>query len=277
MHRGSLTVSAPFPEDLADLFDDREFCDFNFSKIFDPQLKSKVPAVWLYRWVYAARNGDRFASPEFIDTVYWTLRRETFDAFQRLQPGRPISYRDWFYNKLDQFFNALTYTRLHWADDAEGEALVNPVFSGRESAVLLSATGDSCAAIELLEQFPWPEAQDLDWPAVFASVFAAKGPPGDVLGRILAHPKGILRPRGSEKQWKGNERRDRIILQALNEGQDREAICRTLDKQAVAVNLPKLLSLGCSKWIDGYFHEHGEKAMQQLISKVRRRRNAVKD
>ena len=62
--------------------------------------------------VHAARRGDRSAGFEFTDTMFWTLRPESFECFQRVHGPRAISYRDWFYAKLSQFLDILTYEKL---------------------------------------------------------------------------------------------------------------------------------------------------------------------
>ena len=96
------------------LFLDREFPDFNFCETLDPDLRpgSGPSQLALIQMVHAARQGDRSAGFEFTDTMFRTLRPESFECFQRLHGPRAISYRDWFYAKLSQFLDILTYEKL---------------------------------------------------------------------------------------------------------------------------------------------------------------------
>jgi hypothetical protein len=63
---------------------DPAFADFNFSEWWDPALKDGPSASSLYKLVYQARKGDRFAAGKFADAMSWTLRPETWDCLQRV-------------------------------------------------------------------------------------------------------------------------------------------------------------------------------------------------
>jgi hypothetical protein len=263
---------------LADLTNDVTFRDFNFSEIYDPHLKAQVRFEQLLGMVYLARAGDRFAGGEFIDAYRWTQRPETFDAFQRAHGPRPILFRDWFYNKLELFFRALTYRAVIWSTTVEGEALINPFakLPADESAVILGAEGDGPSWDILIALFPWPAARALGWEEVFVEVFRADGAPGDALRRILASPRGVPGIGGTGKQWRQNEARDRIVLQCLEQGEDPRKICRILDERFIPPDLPKLRMLRIRTWLEGYDHPNGHNAIQQLFIKIPQRRNSVK-
>jgi len=99
---------------FAYLFLDREFPDFNFSATWDPDLRpgGGPSQLKLIQMVHGARLGERGAAAGFIETMYWTLRLESFECFQRVHGPCSISYRDWFYAKLSQFLDLLVYEQL---------------------------------------------------------------------------------------------------------------------------------------------------------------------
>jgi hypothetical protein len=99
---------------LFTLLDDWELRDFNFSRLWNPDLKPGhgPDESELYRLVFESRKGLSHAALELGDTMYWTLRAPTFESFQRLHGPRPIEYKDWFYSKLHQFLSILVYEEL---------------------------------------------------------------------------------------------------------------------------------------------------------------------
>ena len=97
---------------FSDLTLDRAFEEFNFSWILDPTLSGGPSQAVLLQLVYAARQGDRSATFELVDTMCCTLREETFECFQKAHGPRPIRYRDWYYSKLLQFLEILVYEQL---------------------------------------------------------------------------------------------------------------------------------------------------------------------
>ena len=66
------------------------FPAFNRSQIVDPSLRSGPSHQDLFRLVYQARSGSRSAAMEFADVVHWTLKEETFEAFQKLHGPLPV-------------------------------------------------------------------------------------------------------------------------------------------------------------------------------------------
>src|SRR5690348_4315118 len=75
---------------------DPAFENYNFSELWDPTMKSGPGTADLYRFVTNGRLGDRHASAEFADAMYWTLRQAAFEAFQRDHGARAITYQEWF-------------------------------------------------------------------------------------------------------------------------------------------------------------------------------------
>ena len=90
----------------------RAFLGFNRSQILDPSLRTGPSHQDLFNLVYQARAGSPSAAMEFADALDWTLRQETFEAFQKIHGPLPIRYLDWFYSKVVQFLEALVYERL---------------------------------------------------------------------------------------------------------------------------------------------------------------------
>jgi len=101
-------------QDFISLDLDPHFRDFNFCDILDPTLRpgSGPDESELYRLAYKARHGDRHAVTLYANTMGRTLRKETFECFQRVHGPRPISHGHWFYAKLDQFLCILLYEEL---------------------------------------------------------------------------------------------------------------------------------------------------------------------
>ena len=74
------------------LLEDYEVKEFNFSMIWDPDLKpgGGPSETVLYKLVFQSRNDPDEGAYEFADVVRWTLRPATFEALQRVHGPRPI-------------------------------------------------------------------------------------------------------------------------------------------------------------------------------------------
>lgn len=154
-----------------DLTHTRDFLEFNFSKIADPDLGTRVSTRSLYGLIYQARTGSRTACIEFCDAFAWTVKQACCAAFQRAWGPSPIIFEDWAYLKVEQFLATLTYKELRWSGITyvEGEARPNPLVkrSPEEGNVILGAKGTVTDADELRRLFPWPRILEFDWQEVF--------------------------------------------------------------------------------------------------------------
>lgn len=254
-----------------------DFLEFNFSELADPDLAFRVSTRSLYGMIYCARAGSKAGYIEFCDAFAWTVKPACLEAFQRACGPRPITFEDWAYSKVAQFLAILTYEELRWNSltGIEGEARTNPLVkrSPEEGNVILGATGAVTDADELRSLFPWPRIIEFNWQEVFANVLAAGSNYGDALRSILDEQPST-RQSQPRRRWARNERRDNIIVELLERGDDHEAICRELDNRVIPV-LPKLAQHGVHRWYDGYGHPDCQNAIQQLFSKVRNRRKPV--
>lgn len=97
---------------LAILDVDPYFADFNFSAHRDPTLKDRVTKAELYQLAYDSRNGDDRARAEFADVMYCTLRKATFECFERTHGPQAVSHAEWMHAKLSQFFRILLYDEI---------------------------------------------------------------------------------------------------------------------------------------------------------------------
>jgi len=68
---------------LPDLDLDPAFPDFNFHDTWDPTFTPGhgPTRTQLAEWVYRSRQGEQGARLDYANTMYWTLREETFLCF----------------------------------------------------------------------------------------------------------------------------------------------------------------------------------------------------
>ena len=84
------------------------FADFNIDGL-GPQIKEGPTELRLHELVYEGRCGRKQALFEFADVMYYTLREEAFEAFQRRHGPLENAFPEWFHEKLDQFFRILLF------------------------------------------------------------------------------------------------------------------------------------------------------------------------
>jgi hypothetical protein len=267
------------------LFLDREFPDFNFCETLDPDLRpgSGPSQLALIQMVHAARWGDRSAGFEFTDTMFWTLRPESFECFQRLHGPRAISYRDWFYAKLSQFLEILTYEKLALDGFGPDGKPRTPETDKpwEEGLTVLGPGGPGTDSDDLEKTFVLADNDPAFWGEVVDEVCRAAEVRLAVLGRIMSQlrrkrgivasqepttgvPTGV-RPR---REWGRTRDRNQIIRQLLAEGKEGLEICATLDSRGVAV-LPIMKRRSIHSWLKGWDDQNLRRNIQQLFSKQR--------
>jgi hypothetical protein len=267
------------------LFLDRKFPDFNFSETLDPDLRPGAgpsqPA--LIQMVHAARRGDRSAGFEFTDTMYWTLRPEAFECFQRVHGPRAIDYRDWFYAKLSQFLDILAYQNL--ALDGlgpDGRPRTPRTDQPWEEGLTVLGPGGPGVDPDVLEKTFVPGDNDpAFWGGIVDEVCRAAGDRLAALERIMGRLRrkrgcviseasatrlpAAVRPR---REWGRTKTRNQIIRQSLAEGKDELEICASLDARGVGV-LPVMQRRGVHTYTAGWDDKDLRRSIQQLFAKQR--------
>jgi hypothetical protein len=257
---------------------DRAFPDFNFSEWWDPALQEGPSASSLYKLVYQARKGDRFAAAKFADAMSWTLRPETWDCFQRIHGHRPIAHREWFYAKLAQYIEMLVYDDLTIVEPSEYPRRLQPDELLDERFTVVGGVG-SLIQTDELEQALVPDLYgEYSW---FGLVQKVIGNPGDRAGTVRAWLREqSITPEGKPSEqprsgWRKNQERDQIILNCLDRGMASDLVSDELDKRTIPT-LPALQTRGIHRWRDGWADPKARNAIQQLFSKLQNRKKPVK-
>ena len=267
------------------LFLDRKFPDFNFSETWDPDLRpgGGPSQLSLIKLVHAARRGERSARFEFRETMYWTLRPEAFECFQRVHGPRAISYRDWFYAKLSQFFEILTYEKLELGGlGPDGRSPAPKTDQPWEEGLTVLGPGGPGADPDDLETTFVPADNDSGlWREIVYEVSKAVGDRLAVLEGIMGRlrrkrgrvasvesPTRLAPAVGPRREWGRTKRRNQIIRQSLTEGRDGPELCATLDAQAAAV-LPIMQRRGFHSYVTAWADKDLRRNIQQLLAKQR--------
>ncbi|MCL5743912.1 MAG: hypothetical protein M1541_08290 [Acidobacteria bacterium] len=267
------------------LFLDRAFPDFNFCETLDPDLRpgGGPPQLALIQMVHAARRGDRSARREFTDTMFWTLRPESFECFQRVYGPRAISYRDWFYAKLSQFLDILAYEKL--ALDGfgpDGKARTPETDKPwEEGLTVLGPGGPGADPTDIEKTFVPADNAPVFWGEIVDEVCRAAGDRLAALegimgrlrrkrGRVASVEPGAGLPAGvrPRREWGLTRKRNQIIRQLLAEGKDGQEICAALDARGVAV-LPIMKRRGVDTYVAGWAIKDLRRNVQQLFAKHR--------
>ena len=260
----------------------RSFLEFNRSQILDPSLRTGPSHQDLFQLVHEARDGSASASLELADTLDWTLREETFEAFQKIHGPLPIRYRDWFYSKLVQFLEALVYEGLSTSGLAPDGTNAEPETDQpwNEGFVVLGSVGPPVEDSEVEQAFEPSDSSVGTWLPLIKSVSASQERLR-ALQRIVAQRHSIRPVKGSEApsepktaasakkwEWAKNAERDRIIRNLLARGESRLRVCEALDEHTINP-LPIMKRYGALSWVaawkDPELHPH----LQQLLSKRR--------
>jgi hypothetical protein len=256
---------------------DRWFPDFNFHNLVDPTLTPGhgPNRTRLAEWVYRSRQGEVNPGRDFANTMYWTLREETFRCFERAHGARPIRYDDWFYCKLTQFLELLVYERLSLTYGPPPECSCKPATDRPwEEGFLVLGPAEESIAGDVQAAFA-PEDNDSKlWAEIVAEVSSALGDRVSVLEGILAR-RG--RAKGTPKvwEWKRKKRRNDLIRELLEQGKDTQTICEVLDQQHTEP-LPAMRAAGIDSWVTGWTHARVNRNIQQLVAKQKGRKKPVK-
>jgi len=228
--------------------------------------------AYLYQLVYAARQKNRLETLHVADVMRCTLRKVTFDAFERTHGPKAITYADWFYCKLLQFLEILTYERLI----AEGmpndsKASDRPWDKG---CYVSGSDGPEIEEEGLKQAFKPEDAKAFDWQWLVQEVSTASSDRGEALNRIIEDLAAENIPAKS-REWAKNKDRNRVIRNCLKRGKDSEEICRKLDKRTIDP-LPIMVRNGIRNFVAALADPSTRNAIQQMISKVGKSAKPVK-
>jgi hypothetical protein len=252
-----------------DFHTNRSFRDFNFCARWDPSLKGGPSSESLVRLVYEARQGDRSAAGEFGSAMYYTLRPAAFEAFQKRRGPYGITYTEWFYSKLKQYFEILLYLWLDVTEMAEdGNLRVRVVEQPWEEGLDGFLLHGDLVEDEEIEQALIPEDNErVGWGALVYEVSRATANRTEVLRAWLDGERSAkVANRRPLSSWEKNRERDEIILDCLKRGMSRADVCRQLDKRTIPT-LPALQKMGFQRWTDAWGDPDGRQAIQRLFSK----------
>jgi hypothetical protein len=200
---------------------DPAFADFNFSEGWDPTLRQGPASSTLYKLVCDARRGNRLAASDFADTIYWTLRPETWDCFQRVHGARPITHREWFFAKVAQFLDILVYDQLTIVGSDGQPRKLQPNEVLTDETTIWRGSGPLIQSDEIERALVAEEWATYQWLDLVQNVSDKRE---DRAGAVqtwlreqrLAHQGDpTSRPRIG---WTKNEKRDQIILHSLGRG-----------------------------------------------------------
>lgn len=256
---------------------DAAFADFNFSELWDPALRCGPNSAGLYRLAYKARGGDRAAAQMFADTMGWTLRPEAWECFQRVHGSRPVSHREWFYAKLTQFFDVLLYDELTIMDSNGPPRKRQPNELLDDGATIWGGSGPLIQPDELEQAIAAEGHAQYGWHGLVRRVLdnpmdRAAAARGWLNEQRLA---GGVRTPQHRSGWTKNQERDQVIVNCFGRGMQPASICDELNKLTICT-LPALETKGIHRWTDGWADPEARNAIQQLFSKVRKRKTHVK-
>jgi hypothetical protein len=278
---GRVSTDTVFMTDFVSLDLDPDFRRFNFCALRDPSLGpgGGPDESDLFRMAYLAQRGDKSAAAEFADTLCWTLREETFEAFQRAHGPRPLRFAHWFYAKLGQLLGILLHTEiLVYGLGLHGSAgKPETEQPWREGSGVLTGRDPAIDGEELGRAFLPEDAAQFDWAGLVRTLLAA----GE---RRLAAFEELLRERirqaearragtflGSMRRRSRNEERDMIVASCLARGEPRHEICRILDQKGIPTT-PMMRQHEVTRWTDAWSDPEFRNNVQQVFSKVKRRR-----
>ena len=247
---------------------DPAFKDFNFSAVWDQTMKCGPTNSELYLLVQKCRKGDKNALGDFADTMYWTLREAAFNAFQHEHGARAITYQEWFYYKLFQFFEILLFTKLHVAVESEIRWVESDEVLEKRAIVI----GSQGLVVQLdeLQDALGPENNICRlWFDLAQTVSESSNDRLAVAQEWLRSQRAPERS-SSKRGWTKNQERDQIILNCLERGMKTQLICLELDKRTIDT-LPDLQARSIHRWMDGWADPEARKAIQRLLSKLPRR------
>jgi|SRR5271170_6239913 len=261
---------------LPSLDPDQDFNDFNFSFLWDPALKKGPTELQLLELVHEGRAGKKSALNDFADAMYYTLRRQAFDAYQRFHGPVGFGYCEWFHAKLSRFLEILLYQSLH-ATGFVNDKFVSKIadWPVEEGFTIISFDGEIVQPDEI-EGIAEPE--DNTCPAWWGLVRTITEHPEDRLKAaqewLNNHRKENHSTSSRASGWTKNRERNQIIRNCHGQGMDLDKICLELDKRTI-ITLPALQARGLHRWADALKNPEARKSIQVLFSKVLQRKKLV--
>jgi hypothetical protein len=254
---------------LPSLDPDQDFNDFNFSFLWDPALQKGPGELQLLKLVHEGRRGRRSALAEFADAMYFTLRPQAFDSYQRFHGPVGFGHREWFHAKLSRFLEILLYQSLH-VTGVVNDKLVHKTtdWTVEEGFTIISFDGETVQPDEIEEAVGPEHNVCREWL--------------DLAQTITEHPEDRLKAaqewlnkRRKENTstssqtsgWTKNRERNQIVGNCLSRGMERREICLELDKRTIPT-LPSLQAKGLYRWADAWVNSEGGKSIQTLFSKA---------
>ncbi len=272
---------------------DWHFLNFNFSEVYDPFLRpGRGPnSSWLYQLAYLARQGDSGYVWEFSDVMQWTLKKLSYESFQQAHGIRPITWEEWYLEKLRQFLTTFLFGELledqmplpgGWDKLSK---LGRNGMPDQSKIGEISGTQPEIGWDELLEAFPAEVAEEQDWHDLLWRLHQAGERRVEALRRIVANRINTRerqtqpapqpdRPRKSRRRRSPNELRNQIILTALEEGKSREQICELLDRKAIET-LPSMRELRVTSWVEAWEDRELRQSIQEMITRTIERHGAA--
>jgi len=268
---------------------DPDFCNFNFCSLWDPALRpgSGPSEFELYKLAYLARASERHAVAEYAYTMDWTLRAETFECFQKVHGPRPIRHAHWFFAKLEQLLSIFLYDELlvygMGANGAAGRPRTNQPW--KEGTGVLTGTPGVIQGSKLEEAYCPEDSERGDWMLLLRRLLAIGEDRGAEFERILDEQirergrsgtgSGTPRSKATTKRRTRNAERNSIIINCLDRGDDREEICRVLDRKGIETT-PQMRRCKVNRWSEAWEDPEFHNNVQQLITKAKTRHNRVK-
>ena len=254
------------------LYDDDDFRNYSFCEIWNPSLAGGGPSEdQLFELVDKARKGDRSSPLEFGDTMYWTLRQPAFECFQRDIGPRPITYAEYFYAKLQVFFEILLYEETWFSPEHKSDP--HPRWEGR---TLMRASGPQIDPEEIERTLFPDDSERVNWvEPVRLMTLECHDRLAALRGWLQRQAQARVATLQKRSGWSKNGERDTVILNCLRRGMQRQEICEELDKRTIPT-LPSLQAREIFTWMNAWATPDGYRAIQRLFSKLAVRLKAVK-
>ena len=248
------------------------FADFNIDGL-GPQIKEGPTELRLHELVYEGRCGRKQALFEFADVMYYTLREEAFEAFQRRHGPLENAFPEWFHEKLDQFFRILLFASVQVSRCVNRGVLFEDTDFPVSKEFTIVRFNDEGIQPDETEQVIEPEHNSHRlWYELAQAVTERRKDRLKAAREWLARfRKQYPRPSSFKRGWWKNQERDRIIVNCLDRGMAPWDICKELDRFTITT-LEALKSEGFNKWIDGWHDPKTRGAIRSLFCKVRDRR-----
>ena len=231
-----------------------EFQNFNFCGPSDGKL---ISLRELANWAFEARRGDRVAGRKFANSMCWTMRSTTMDAYLRTHRLRIVSYADWFLSKAVMFVRILL-------DSDPGTPCLDRLRDG-----LLHIPDYSDAWIgpdhPLFELKP--ENDELyDWHGLVRAISEHPENRERALLEWLKRPGPALLP--TRKELPATARRNNLIRQAQADRHSGREICEILDRNGIPTTKP-MQKNDVFQWTVAWDDPDFNRNIQTMLSKTK--------